>query len=120
MLSDKALVKYKALRHAYLMSLDKKRANLIECWHSLAESHWSNTALHNLRHALHQLAGSAAPYGLEAISRAASELEQLIIEYSEISAAKQTIANSRTRVTVCFNQLITLIDTESMSTDRHA
>ena len=120
MLSDKALAKYAALRHAYLMSLDKKRANLIECWQSVADSHWSSTALHNLRHALHQLAGSAAPYGLEAISRAASELEQLIIEYSEICAAKKTIANSRSRVAVCFNQLITLINAESVSTDRHA
>ncbi len=117
MLSDKALAKYAALRHAYLMSLDKKRANLIECWQSLAESHWSSTSLHNLRHALHQLAGSAAPYGLVAISRAASELEQLIIEYSEISVAEQTIANFRSRITVCFNQLITLIKTESVATD---
>ena len=117
MLSDKALAKYAVLRQAYLMSLDKKHANLIECWQSLAESHWSSTSLHKLRHATHQLAGSAAPYGLEDISRAASELEHLIIEYSEISAAEQTIADSRSKITDCFNQLITLTKAESGSTD---
>jgi HPt (histidine-containing phosphotransfer) domain-containing protein len=114
MLSDEGTLKFKKLQQAYRDSLGSKRASLEECWQAVHYNAWSVESLSRLKLYVHRLAGSAAPYGFEAISNASSELEKLVIDYLDSDTTGARPDAIMTRITNSFHELTSALDQENL------
>jgi HPt (histidine-containing phosphotransfer) domain-containing protein len=66
-----------ALTRDYLHALPARRAALAEHWHACADTN-AEAAWERVREIAHKLAGSAPCYGLDAIGKAARDLDKLL------------------------------------------
>ncbi len=112
MLSDKGLEKFTHLQKAYRASFKDKRNTLLEAWHTVESSSWDRNATDDLRQFTHRLAGSAALYGYEAISRYATELEGLLLSHDDRSTKDGPNAWLNTEITQCIVRLIKELESE--------
>ncbi len=110
MLSDEGSVKFKTLQQAYRESLEAKRKGLEDCWQAVQANAWSMKSLQGLKLYTHRLAGSAAPYGFNAISSASSELEKLILDYLDSEPRGARPEEIKALITRSFRQLTEAID----------
>lgn len=114
MLSKKAFVEYQKLQKSYRESLSSKHDTLENLWQCADESNGATSELQNLRLFVHRLAGSAASYGYETISKLAREMEKSIIKSAQADSIDTTNpivwSNHRTNLYNSMLKLISEID----------
>ena len=68
-----------ALRQAYEAELPEKVTGIAQVAATLARRQWDAAGVRELHQLVHRLAGSSAIWGFTAVSRAAGELEEIVL-----------------------------------------
>jgi hypothetical protein len=88
-----AAQRFAELRTRYERSLPEKHATVERAWHAFLASPDERGAL-ALQSIAHRLAGSASPYGYDAVGVAAQSLDAMISEWLKPSANERESARS--------------------------
>ncbi len=78
MLSDTAQFRLEQLKETYRASFAEKRRDFMACWEDVETTSWSEASQSKLMQLSHRLAGSAASYGYDALSKECAEIEALL------------------------------------------
>lgn len=103
-----------ALTRRYERSLGVKLEVLRARWKAARGGHWHQAAGEGLRTLVHQLAGSAASFGLTSIGAAAADLDE---HFQIIDAGEQTVDFPDARSVVLFAALCLAIEQERRRLD---
>jgi HPt (histidine-containing phosphotransfer) domain-containing protein len=78
-LSESQRRQLEALRQAYEAELPEKVTGIAQAAATVARGQWDAAGVRELHQLVHRLAGSSAIWGFTAVSRAAGELEEIVL-----------------------------------------
>ena len=78
-LSESQRRELEALRQAYEAELPEKVTGIAQVAATVARGQWDVAGVRELHQLVHRLAGSSAIWGFTAVSRAAGELEEIVL-----------------------------------------